>query len=69
MQPQTYCLYFLSENKTDLTCWTETRSAAYNIALSKTNLKYYFYFLLLFSIDVTCTSLVCKLVCLFNYFF
>ena len=61
-----YFLYFLLVNKTHLTCWTETRPVAYNIALGKTHLKYLFYFLLLFPIDVTCTLLVCKFVCLFN---
>ena len=66
---QTYCLYFLSANKTHLTCLTETRPVASNIAVSKTHLKYYFYFLLLFPIEVICTSLNCTFVCLFNYFF
>ena len=55
---QTDCLYILSENKTHLTCSTETRPVAKNIALSKAHFKYYFYFLLLFPTEVTCTSLV-----------
>ena len=52
-------------NKTQVTCWTESRPVANNIALSKAHFKYYFYFLLLLPTEVTCTSLVC----LINSFF
>ena len=38
----------------------------YNIAFSKTHLKYYFYSLLLFSIEITRTLLVCKFLWIFS---